>query len=78
MNLKQKLKIYFKQKLIWFLKFCFMVIVIVGSTAIAIAGLYHLMSPYQRCVRTFSQELDLGDETIPKELVFHCMELTKW
>ena len=55
-----------------------MVIVIVGSTAIAIAGLYHLMSPYQRCVRTFSQELDLGDETIPKELVFHCMELTKW
>ena len=55
-----------------------MVIVIVSAIAIAIAGLYHLMSPYQRCVRTFTQELDLGDETIPQEVVFHCMERTKW
>ena len=78
MNLKQKLIIYFKQKLIWFLKFCLMVIVIVGAIAIAIAGLYHLMSPYQRCVRTFTQELDLGDETIPQKIVFHCMDNTKW
>ena len=77
MNFKQKLIIYFKQKLIWFLKFCLMVIVIVSAIAIAIAGLYHLMSPYQRCVRTFTQELDLEDETTHK-IVFHCMERTKW
>ena len=61
-----------------FLKFCLMVIVIVGSTAIAIAGLYHLMSPYQRCVRTFTQDLDLEDETLSHKIVFHCMDNTKW
>ena len=78
MNLKQKLVIYLKQKLMWFLKFCLMVIVIVGAIAIAIAGLYQMMSPYQRCVRTFTQKLDLEDKTIPQEIVFHCMGNTKW
>ena len=60
----------FKQKLI-------MVVVIVMSITIAITGLYYLMSPYQRCMRTFTQELDLEGET-PQKLVFYCMERTNW